>query len=520
MPARDRKRNGKYRPHWNSPLTARRLSARLIAVMSAYRLLAAARDRFGDRPAVRFFDRTWTFREVTEASDRRATTLSTKGVTAGDLIGLLMPNRPEWLFWFAAVSRLGGIAVPINPAYTETEIRSILGFARPRLLVLDEGLAGAWDTRTLREYAGDILLAGDQAEKPPPAELPGAPDAAPAVIYFSSGSTGSPKGIVHSNRNLDLIVQAARTTWSLGPGDSLLVAMPLAFVYASVVGCLTALSAGATIVLQDRFRAEEAVELIAAGQLTVIMGVPSMFRVLVDAGAGLPQRGRLRLCVTAGDLLSPALDREFERAFGCPLFDFYGLTEAPHIVAHVPGQDQRSRPLSCGRPLPGVTARVVAENGHDARAGEVGELLVRASWLFLEYFRDPAATGAALRDGWFWTGDLVRRDDDGYLYLVERKKELIKRSGFNVLPSEVEEVIREVPGVAEVAVVGVPDELHGQRVKAFVVRATGGAVSADDILATCHRRLAKYKIPEAIEFLGELPKGPTGKVLKKLLRGT
>ena len=295
------------------------------------------------------------------------------------------------------------------------------------------------------------------------------------------------------------------------------MATPRAFVYASVVECLTAVSVGATVVLQDRCSSEDAVELISAGKLTAIMGVPSMYRRLLVAASGLQGLGRLRLCVSAGDVLPPALAQEFERAFACPLFDFYGLTEAPHTVAHVPGQDQRSRPFSCGRPLEGVTARVVNEDGRDVGVGEMGELVMRAPWMFLEYFGDQAATGAVLRDGWFWTGDLVRQDSDGYVYVVERKKELIKRSGFNILPGEVEAVIREIPEVREVAVVGVPDELHGQRVKAFVVRA-GSTLTAEEIVAACRQRLAKYKIPEVIEFLSELPKGPTGKILKKLLR--
>ena len=157
------------------------------------------------------------------------------------------------------------------------------------------------------------------------------------------------------------------------------------------------------------------------------------------------------------------------------------------------------------------------EDGRDVGVGEMGELVMRAPWMFLEYFGDQAATGAVLRDGWFWTGDLVRQDSDGYVYVVERKKELIKRSGFNILPGEVEAVIREIPEVREVAVVGVPDELHGQRVKAFVVRA-GSTLTAEEIVTACRHRLAKYKIPEVIEFLSELPKGPTGKILKKLLR--
>lgn len=497
--------------------------------MSADRLLAAACARFPDRPAVMFAGHTWTFREFSEASGRLAAMLQERGVAAGDLIGLLMPNRPEWLFWFVAISRIGGIAVPINPAYTPNEIRSILAFAGLRILVLDAQLASTLDAELLRQHLSDVLMVEGRGEDErtssprvgaPGAEVSACPASAAAVIYFSSGSTGTPKGVVHSRRNLELIVGAVRANWQLRSEDSILVAMPLAFVYASVVESLTAISAGATIILQDRFRAEEAVELIAGGEVTVIMGVPSMYRMLLTAsGNVLRGQGRLRLCASGGDMISPALDRDFERVFGCPLFDLYGLTEVPHIVAHTPGRDPRSRPLSCGRPLRDVITRIVDEDGKELRCGEIGELVVRAPWMFLEYLRNRDATEAVLQDGWFRTGDLVRRDEDGYVYMVERKKELIKRSGFNILPGEVEEVIRQVPGVAEVAVIGIADELRGQRVKAFVVREMAGEVGTQDILDACSQRLAKYKIPEEIEFIAELPKGPTGKIMKKLLRG-
>jgi long-chain acyl-CoA synthetase len=484
--------------------------------------VAVAAERWPERTALMFDDRRWTFREFEASSARQAAALSRRGVKAGDLVGLLMPNRPEWLFSFYALSRIGAVAVPINPAYTTAEVTSIVDVVGLRALVLDPRLEAVVDAERIELVGTEVLVVGapDPLERAPGDEAPGAggSDSEPAVIFFSSGSTGNPKGIVHSHRNLGMIAEAVRTNWGITPEDSLLVAMPLAFVYASVVECLTAISAGATIVLHDRLRPEEALARIAAGEITVAMGVPSMYRMLLEAAGSAPPRGRLRLCTTSGDTVPAALDREFERLFGCPLFDLYGLTEVPHIVAHTPGPDVRSRPLSCGRPLPGIAAKVADDRGQEVAPGELGELVVQVPWAFLHYYRNPEATEAVVRGGWFWTGDLVRRDADGYIFMVERKKELIKRSGFNVLPGEVEEVIHRVPGVAEVAVVGVPDELHGQRVKAFVVLDTGRVPSRDEILAACRERLAKYKIPEDLEFIRELPKGPTGKIKKKLLR--
>ena len=484
--------------------------------------VAAAATRWPERTALVFGDRRWTFRELEAAAARQAAALSRRGVKAGDLVGLLMPNRPEWLFSFYALSRIGAVAVPINPAYTAAEVTSIVDVVGLRALVLDPRLEAVVDAERLELGGTEVLVVGapDPLEGAPGDEAPGAGSSGsePAVIFFSSGSTGNPKGIVHSHRNLGMIAEAVRINWRITAEDSLLVAMPLAFVYASVVECLTAIGAGATILLQDRLRPEEALARIAAGEITVVMGVPSMYRMLLEAAGSAPPRGRLRLCATSGDVVPAALDRDFERVFGCPLFELYGLTEVPHIVAHTPGPDVRSRPLSCGRPLPGIAAKVADDSGQEVGPGELGELVVRVPWAFLDYYRNPEATEAVVRGGWFWTGDLVRRDADGYIFMVERKKELIKRSGFNVLPGEVEEVIHRVPGVAEVAVIGVPDARHGQRVKAFVVLDAGRGPSRDEILAACRARLARYKIPEDLEFIRELPKGPTGKIKKKLLR--
>ena len=471
---------------------------------------------------MRFGPETWSYASLERVSGQLAGALRSRGVQDGHRIGLFMTNCPAWLAWFFAISRVGGVAVPMNPAYTGTEISSILEVSDLRVLICEDRLACRLDGSPKQPQPVDVLMTSRTLQVNGPAamiEPAASPDpTAPAVIFFSSGSTGMPKGIVHSGRNLVRIVQTVSMTWPLRSSDGLFVAMPLAFVYASIVECLTAIRVGATVELQERFDPDATVARLAAGKITSMMGVPSMYRMLLATREQPGESGKLRFCATAGETLEPTLSHQFGERFSCPLLDFYGLTEAPHIIAHSNPAQILERPLSCGRVLTGVEARVVDDHGQSLPSGETGELVVRAPWMFDGYFRDPVATKAVLKEGWFWTGDLTRRDAEEYVYIVERKKELIKRSGFNVFPAEVERVIREVPGIAEVAVVGVADTFLGERVKAWIVPRPGVAVNVEQVLAACRAKLASYKVPDVVEELQELPKGPTGKIDRKELR--
>ncbi len=488
--------------------------------MSAAHSLWTVKETAGDARSLTFEGQTWTFRALWNASSGPAAELEARGLGPGNRIGCLIGNRPEWLFWHVAISRVGAVFVPINPAYTASEINNILAAADLSLLLFDpdipgaaQAVAGNRDALPLTQTAQ--LPVGSHAWAPPYDE----DSEEPAVILFSSGSTGQPKGIVHSSRNLRRVAELAAATWNYGPSDVLLLSMPLAFVYASIVGWLAGTKRCAQMLLQRRFDAVAVAAAIDSGNLTVMLGVPSMYRAVIAAASPhRSSRSRLRFALTAGDILPRDLDDTFHKTLGAPLFDFYGLTETPHTVSHSVSFDSRSRPLSCGRPLAGIETRVLNEMSQDVAPGEIGELVCRTPYNFMGYFRNEDATSEVLRDGWFWTGDLVRQDRDGYLYIIDRKKELIKRSGFNILPSEVEHVILSCAGVLDVGVVGVPDPIAGEKAVAFVVPAVGAHVTAEAILAECRQHLAKYKIPTAIDILDALPRGATGKLDRKVLR--
>ncbi len=486
--------------------------------MAAAHTLWQAKERWGNACALSFEGRTWTFAELWQASSAPAAELRARGIGSGDRVGCLVGNRPEWLFWHVAISRVGAVAVPVNPAYTPSEIRNVLAAADLSLLVFDSELAGATDATA----GNPKVFALPQTASLPPGPHGWMPpyeenSELPAAIYFSSGSTGQPKGIVHSNRNLRRVAELVGRTWDYRPDDILLLSMPLAFVYASIVGWLSGTKRGAQMLLQRRFDAEAVAAAIRSGNLTVMLGVPNMYRaVLALPAAG--GSGRLRAGLTAGDVLPRDLDDAFFARFGAPLFDLYGLTETPHTVSHIFGTDGRSRPLSCGRKLDSIELRILDDAGGEVPPGEIGELVCRTPYNFLSYFRNAQITAEVLKDGWFWTGDLVRQDADGYIYIVDRRKELIKRSGFNVLPSEVEAVILSCPGVLEAGVVGVPDRDLGEKVVAFVVPTASAALSESAIEEECRRQLAKYKVPSAIDFVATLPRGATGKINRKMLR--
>jgi len=484
-------------------------------------ILAKAALSAPSKPALYFEGQTWTYGALIDEVYLRARFLERAGICEGARVAIVAANSPQWLMWYAAINTLNAVAVPVNPAYTSYEVRSILHAADLSLVILDSGNRGEVLDDILGSIAidinTDVHAIGEDSQWRPPAAAP----EGPAVIYFSSGSTGKPKGIVHTGRNLKLIVDCVSSTWRMTVDDVTLVAMPLAFIYASTVAWLTTVHVGGSAFLQARFDERGVAQAISDGLLTNIMGVPMMFRRILDATAAAP-RNRLRFGLSSGDGLARALEEEFFAKFGCRVFEFFGLSEMPHVVSHALGRDARSKEFSCGRAVQGVDIEVRDEDGRRCPPGEVGELTCRSPFGFIGYFRDRGSTDAVMNDGWFSTGDLVREDEEGFIYFVERKKELIKSSGFNVLPSEVERVISGVAGVSEVAVVGAPHAERGQVVYAYVVPIAGSenrdAVKAR-ILAECRSKLAKYKIPERIEFLSELPRGPTGKLQRKQLCG-
>jgi long-chain acyl-CoA synthetase len=463
------------------------------------------------RVAVRVDNAAMTYRALDEASARVAGLLRERGLTQGDRIGIMMPNVAEVPVVYYGVLRAGGVVVPMNPLLKAREVAYYLGDS-------GAGLIFAWHTfgdpaRDGAEQAGADAIVVDPVTFPdllasatPYFPVVDTADEDTAVILYTSGTTGQPKGaeLTHGN----LIVQA-------GPDDVIFGGLPLFHVFGQTVALNVAVAAGACLTLLPRFDAEHALQIVAGHGVTVFEGVPTMYVALLHR----PDRAdydvsALRMCISGGAALPVEVLRGFEAAYGVPVLEGYGLSETSPVASfNHPGRERK--PGSIGTPIRDVQLRLVDDKGQEVPSGEVGEIAISGPNVMKGYWQRPEATAEAIRDGWFHTGDLARVDDDGYFYIVDRKKELIIRGGDNVYPREIEEVLYEHPAVAEAAVIGLPHPSLGEEVAAAVALKPGAAASAEELRACVKSQVAAYKYPRHLWLVDELPKGATGKVQKR-----
>jgi long-chain acyl-CoA synthetase len=432
-----------------------------------------------------------------------------------------MPNVPLFPVLYYGILRAGGVVVPMNPLLKAREVAFALRDCGARIAVVfplfaDEVTKAAAETATAclvtEPETFDALLRGHEPLRDP---LDRTEDD-PALILYTSGTTGTPKGAELSHRNLATnTLTTSETLLQVGPDDVLFGGLPLFHAFGQTCALNTAVAAGATLTLLPRFDPQRALEIIARDKVTVFLGVPTMYAALLHAE--LPEgfdTGGLRLAVSGGSALPVEVLHGFERRFGAGVLEGYGLSETSPVAAFN-HPDRPRKPGSIGVPIRGVEMRLVAEDGGVAAPGEIGEIAIRGENIMTGYWNRPEATADAIRDGWFHSGDLARVDEDGFYFIVDRKKDLIIRGGYNVYPREIEEVLYEHPAVAEAAVVGVPHPLHGEEVAAVVTLRPGAEATAEEIRAHAKDRVAAYKYPRIVTIAAELPKGPTGKILKR-----
>jgi long-chain acyl-CoA synthetase len=480
-------------------------------------------ERFPERPAVRLDDTMLTYRDLAEASGRVATMLCERGVRPGDRVAVMLPNVPHFAAVYYGILRAGGVVVPMNPLLKEREVAYYLADSGAALIAAWHGCADDASAGAFRAGTPVLVVGEDFADVlAPVAPAPGAAarsGADTAVILYTSGTTGQPKGAELSHGNLSMNVEVmANDLVRVGPQDVIFGGLPLFHSFGQTCGLNTAVKVGACLTLVSRFAAGAVLDVLARDRVTVFEGVPTMYVALLgEPGREARDLSALRVCVSGGAALPVEVMREFEREFGCVILEGYGLSETSP-VASFNHPDRARKPGSIGTPVRGVEMRVVDERGLDVPNGEVGEIAIRGHNVMKGYWRRDDATAEAIPDGWFRTGDLAKRDADGYYFIVDRRKDLIIRGGYNVYPREIEEVLYEHPAVAEAAVVGVPDASLGEEVGAAVVVKSGDTVTPQDLRDFVKGQVAAYKYPRHVWLVPALPKGPTGKVLKREIR--
>jgi long-chain acyl-CoA synthetase len=510
---------------------------------SLYELFGRAVEEHRGKTALSFRGTTFEFGRLQALVEKMAASLSASGVEKGDRVALMLPNCPQYVISFFATVRLGAIVTQINPMYVEREIKHILDDSGAETIVAYADLyervkAVLADTKLktviVVDFAGEPegLDAGHRsfgdflstdADPAPEVDIDHAEDV--AALQYTGGTTGMSKGAMLTHRNLVANVQQTIDVFVRDPaqftGRKCVGALPFFHIYGLTCVMLFGIELGIEQVLLPRFEVQEALAVFENDRPAMFSGVPTMYMALLASGADLRKHHLhdVQIFNSGGSALPVNLKRSFEEKVGKPLFEGYGLSEASPVTHNNPPFLGQTREGSIGIPIPSTDARVVdVETGMtELPVGESGELIIKGPQTMKGYLNLPEESAETLRGGWLYTGDVAKMDESGYFYIVDRKKDMIVASGYNVYPREIEEVLFEHPDVAEAVAIGVADEYRGESVKAFVVKRSGARATEEDVLAFCKDRLAAYKAPKAVEFREELPKSAVGKLLRRVL---
>jgi long-chain acyl-CoA synthetase len=484
-------------------------------------VLTETAAQHGDRTAFKLDDVELTYAALDETSARIAALLKAKGLEPGDRVGLMLPNVPYFPAIYFGILRAGGVVVPMNVLLKGREVTYYLQDPGAKLVFAWHGFAEAAQQGAGEAGAECVLVEPGAFEQlvfahDPEPEVADRSGDDTAVILYTSGTTGTPKGAELTHPNLLRNCRTVCAFAALNENEVLLGALPLFHTFGQTCTMNCAVASGAMVTMLPRFDPEKALEILERDAVTIFQGVPTMYNAMLHAErAGSTDTSNLRMCMSGGAAIPVELIRAFEETFDCMILEGYGLSETSPVASF--NQPDRERKAgSIGTPIEGVEMQVWDDQGNELPQGEVGEIVIRGHNVMKGYWDKPDATEQAIsEDGWFKTGDMAKVDEDGYFFIVDRKKDMIIRGGYNVYPREVEEILYEHPAVQEAAVVGVPDEALGEEVAAAVVLCKGDSIGADELKAYVKEQVAAYKYPRRIWFVDELPKGPTGKILKR-----
>ncbi len=498
--------------------------------MNISNLLIESTARRSKHPAIHFLERTLTYEELNRQVDRLSHGLVRAGLKPKDICVLMMPNSIEWAIVYYALAKVGAVVVPVNFLYRVGELVHIFK---------DSGARGFIGHKEYLEYPCQVMahlpkmdlriaqgvsrgegfipleeLFSDEGVFHP---YPTRDDDTWAIIY-TSGTTGYPKGAMLTHFNLTNNAMTVANMRITDPNDVVFGVLPLFHIYGQTSAFNSSIYLGLTIRLFPHFDAEGLFSAIEEEESSILIAVPTIFNRLVElADVRPPRRSGLRFCISGGASLPVEVLRRFEDRFHTTIYEGYGLTECSPVCVENPF-GRKTKPGSIGLPIPGFEARIVNDQDEDVPIGTVGELIIRGPGVMKGYLNQPRATAETLRGGWLHTGDLARMDEERYIYIVDRKKEMIIRGGYNVYPREIEEILYAHPDVVEAAVLGIPHRDLGEEVAAMVVLRQGASTSPEALKQFIKERVAPYKYPRKIQLVKELPKGPTGKILKRAIR--
>lgn len=467
-----------------------------------------------------------SYGQLDQDADRVAAGLYKMGVRKGDRVAFALANRPVFASLHYGILRAGAVSVPLNTSLKASELRPYLSSVAPRAIVSGEDSVN--EIMSAGPFLAPVFVVGKHSTARPFHEVLASGGPVPevqtdlqdlAVIAYTSGTSGFPKGAMLSHGNLSenmdqmLQVPVAKTE----PDDIVLGVLPMFHIYALNVILGLSIRQGATVLLQDRFDPAGSLGAVTQHKATILVGAPPMFiSWLTLAGADAFDLSSVRFAISGASAIAPEVITSFKSMFGIEIWEGYGLTETAPTVTTTRMAEQRVG--SVGKPLPGIELRLVDPAGDEVQPGDPGEIWVRGPNVFQGYWADDAATEHAFAGDWLRTGDVGYRDEDGYLFLVDRKKELIIVSGFNVYPREVEDALRLHPEVADVAVIGVPHPRQGESIKAIVIMEPNSEAGESDLIVHATKHLARFKVPTEVEFVQSLPRLASGKLLKRMLR--
>lgn len=496
--------------------------------MNIYEYLLNAAEEAPDKVGVEFQGKGLTYGQLADEARRIAAALRREGIKPGDSVGFILPNLPQYVTTLYGSYMAGANTVPMNVLLTPPEIRYLVDDSNIQLLfVFGMFLPNVQKAiEDMEKPPKIVVLGGPHGENLPFESMvaheergeahPTQPDDVIMTIY-TSGTTGKPKGAMITSANLHANLEMVESIMEMNEEDKMLCVLPLFHVFALNGVLHSSIRRRIPLVVHPKFEVADAVKSLAEDGITFFAGVPTMyFYILKHAEVENFAFPKLRICISGGAAMPVDVMRQFEEKFDVPITEGFGLTET--TVSVTMNRPDKRKPGSIGLPFEGVEMKVVDEQGGEVPNGEIGEIVIKAPNVMKGYLNKPDATAEAIRDGWFYSGDLGYRDDEGFFYIVDRKKDMIIKGGYNIYPREIEEVLYQLPQVAEAAVVGIFDEAKGEAVRAIVSVKPGQSLEEETIRNHVEANLAKYKWPQDYMIIPELPKGPTGKILKREIK--